>query len=66
MSKFLTTVKTLAKAHAKAIAGVLTPAITFASAKYGLNLSPATVATLVSLLTGGAVFAIPNTPAPKP
>jgi hypothetical protein len=48
------------KAHAKAIAAILTPALTYAATKWGLNLSPGDIAAITSIITGGAVYAIPN------
>ena len=58
----LNTFKAFVKAHAKAITAVLTPAITYAATRWGLNLSPADIATITSIITGGAVYAVPNTP----
>ena len=58
----LTKLKAFARAHAKAIAGIATPALTYVSAKWGLHLSAGDVAAITSILTGGVVYAVPNTP----
>lgn len=58
----LATIKAFVKAHAKAIAGIVTPALTYISTKWGLQLSAGDVAAITSIITGGVVYAVPNTP----
>ena len=48
------------KGKEKAIAAIITPIVAFVVTHYGLNVDPETQAAAVTLLTGAAVYLVPN------